>query len=111
MAETRRSLAKQLGPMTPNKAASITLLFAGIAALLAAKLVSGIDGSFWAGIGLIALGLSFLVDGLLPGGSQFTDEQVAMMRRAGLPDMAGAAKILDLVVGVPLLLGGFYLIA
>lgn len=98
-----------MGPVTPTKVASYALLFAGLAVLLAGRWVDALAGGFGWGIALILVALSFLVDALLPGGSELSDEQVVMLRHAGIPYRPGAEKVVSLVLGVPLLAAGLVL--
>lgn len=104
-------MKERIGPVTPNKVASLALLFAGLAAFACARFIKAWDGEYWAGIGLLLLAASFLVDALLPGGSKPTDEQVAMVRRAGIPYRDGAEKIMGLALGGAFLAGGIYLVS
>lgn len=100
-----------MGTVTPTKVASYGLCIAGLLLLLAGRVVEPLQGGFWAGIALLLLGLSCFVDALLPGGSELTPEQVAMIRHIGLPYRDGAEKIASIVFGAVLLLGGLYLIS
>ncbi len=98
-----------MGPVTPNKIVSYTLLFAGFALLIGGRVADGLSGSFWVGIALILLGLSCLVDALLPGGSELTDEQIVMIRHMRIPYRAGAEKVVGALCGLALLAGGVYI--
>ncbi len=98
-----------MGPVTPNKIVSYTLLFAGLAFLIGGRVIDALSGSFWAGIALILLGLSCLIDALLPGGSELTDEQIVMIRHMRIPYRTGAEKIVSALCGVGLLGGGLYM--
>jgi hypothetical protein len=98
-----------MGPVTPNKIVSYTLLFAGFALLLGGRVIDAVGGSFWVGFALILLGLSCLIDALLPGGSELTDEQIVMIRHMRIPYRAGAEKVVGSLCGLVLLAGGTYL--
>ncbi|HEV2745805.1 MAG TPA: hypothetical protein VGW34_00725 [Allosphingosinicella sp.] len=99
-----------MGPVTPTKVAGYGLVLAGLALLLAGRVIDALGGSFWAGVALILIALSCLVDALLPGGSELTDEQIVMLRHAGIPYRKGAEKVVSIVFGVALLGGGLYLL-
>jgi len=99
----------RIGPITPNKVASLGLLFAGIATLASARLVEALDGGLWAGIALVQFALSFYVDAILPGGSKFSDEQIVFMRHYRIPYRPGGERIFSLVLGTMFLLPGAYL--
>lgn len=101
----------RVGPVTPNKIVSLTLLFAGIFSLAAARFVPSFDGGLWSGIALTLLALSFFVDGLFPGGSEFDDQQIVFMKHYGIPYRPGGEKLFSLGVGTLLLLPGLYLLA
>lgn len=101
-----------MGPMTPTKVASFLLFGAGVAILLfGARLVPGWDGGFAIALAALVLSSSFLVDALLPGGSELTADQVAMLKHVGVPYRPGAEKLLSIAIGIVLLLTGVYLIA
>lgn len=99
-----------MGPVTPTKIASYGLCFAGLFLLLAGRAIEAVQGGFWAGVALLLLALSCFVDSLLPGGSELTSEQVAMIRHMGMPYREGAEKVASIILGLVLLLGGLYLI-
>jgi hypothetical protein len=100
-----------LGPVTPTKVVSYGLCIAGLLLLLASRVAEPLQGGFWAGIALLLLGAGCLIDALLPGGSEISPEQVAMIRHIGLPYRDGADKVVNGVAGVLLLASGFYLIS
>jgi hypothetical protein len=100
-----------MGTVTPTKIASYGLCFAGLLLLLAGRAVEALEGGFWVGVALLLLALSCFVDSLLPGGSELTDEQVAMIRHVGLPYREGAEKIASIGLGALFVLGGLYLIS
>ena len=100
-----------MGPATPTKIVSYGLCFAGLLLLLAGRAVEVLQGSFWAGVALLLLALSCFVDSLLPGGSELSAEQVAMIRHMGMPYREGAEKIASVVLGLVLLGGGAYLVS
>lgn len=99
-----------MGPMTPTKIASLALFGAGLLILLfGARLVPAWgDGATM--IAVFVLSSSFLVDALLPGGSELAADQVAMLKQAGIPYRPGAEKILSIGIGIVLLLTGVYLL-
>lgn len=100
-----------MGPMTPTKVASLKLCFAGIAVLIGRRMIEPWSGAFGIGVALLLFAFSFLVDALLPGGSEISDEQVAMLKHMGIPYRPGAEKILSIAIGVVLLPIGVYLTA
>ncbi len=103
------SLLKDLfGPPTPTKVLSWVLFGAGLLALLGSRMAAPASG--WLGVGLLMVGLSMLVDVLLPGGSELTDEQAVMVRAAGIPHPKAAHKWVSLALGVPLVSFGAWLI-
>lgn len=96
-----------MGPMTPTKWASLGLLVAGFAILLfGSRLPATLAGGAGTAAGLVLIGLSCLVDALLPGGSELTDEQAVMLRHAGIPYRPGAEKVVSSVLGALLVLAG-----
>ena len=99
-----------MGPVTPTKIASYGLCIAGLLLLLAGRLVEPLQGGSWAGIAVLLLGLSCLVD-ILPGGSEISAEHVTMIRHLGIPYRDGWEKIASAILGVLLMAGGAYLIA
>jgi hypothetical protein len=98
-----------MAPVTPNKIVSYSLVFAGLALLIAGRAVDSLGGGFWVGVALILLGLSCLVDSLLPGGSELSDEQIVMIRHLRIPYRPGAEKVVNVLCGAALLAGGAYL--
>ena len=98
-----------MGPMTPTKIASLGLCFAGIAVLIGGRIIESWSGGFGVGVALLLIGLSFLVDALLPGGSELSDEQIAMLKHMSIPYRPGAERILSIAIGVVLLPIGIYL--
>ena len=99
-----------MGTMTPTKAASFALLFAGFAVLLfGSRLSDALAGSAGTAAGLVLIGLSCLVDAVLPGGSELTDEQAVLLRHAGIPYRQGAEKVVSTVVGAVLVLAGAWI--
>ena len=99
-----------MGPVTPTKIASYGLCIAGLLLLLAGRLVDPLQGGYWAGIAVLLLGLSCLVD-ILPGGSEISAEHVTMIRHLCIPYRDGWEKIASAILGVLLIAGGAYLIA
>ena len=96
-------------PLTPNKVVSLGLLFVGIIALIGGRFVFSGDWSHWAGIGLLFWAASFYVDGIFPGGSEPTAQQIAAIVHNGIPYRPGMEKAFSLVMGTIFLLGGLYL--
>lgn len=99
------------GEMTPTRIASYGLTFAGLALLLAGRIVPALQGSWWIGIALLIIAIACFVDALLPGGSELTDEQIVILRHSGVPYRDGWIKIANLILGVALALGGAYLVS
>ena len=100
-----------MGPMTPTKIVSLALFFAGLAVLLPLRLASNANSGLLTGIGLTLIGLSFLADALLPGGSELTVEQEVMLKHIGITTSTRALRAFSVVIGAPLTLLGLYLAA
>ena len=101
------SWSNLLGAPTPTKLASWALFAAGVATALGSLFMAA--GDFWLGIGLALIGLSMLVDALLPGGSDLDESQLALVRQIGVPQPRHAHKLVSVVIGTPLLVIGAYL--
>lgn len=95
------------GAPTPTKVVSWALFGAGVIAAIGSRFVD--DRGWWLGAGLTLIGLSLLVDALLPGGSELTPDQQAMVRHAGIPRPDVAHKGLSLLLGAPLALFGLWM--
>jgi hypothetical protein len=96
------------GEPTPTKVLSWVLFALGVLVALGSRMAD--PASTWLGTGLILIGLSMLVDVLLPGGSELTDEQIKLVRHAGIPQAHRAHKWLSLGLGVPLISIGAWLV-
>ena len=83
-----------------NRTLNLGCLFAGIAILIAGRVVESLRGSLWAGVALILIGLSFLIDSLLPGGSKMSNEQVVMLKRVGIPYRPGGERPFFIAIGL-----------
>jgi hypothetical protein len=107
----RRHRERIMGPMTPTKILSLGLFVAGLAVLLSMRWATEIDGGLLTGIALALIGLSFLTDALLPGGSELTVEQEVMLKQIGLNTSTRGLRAFSVVIGAPLTLLGVYLAA
>ena len=94
------TLGELFGAPTPTKIASWLLFGAGAGMAVGSRFAT--DKDWWLGAGLLAIGLSMLVDAVLPGGSELSAEQQTMIRHAGLGRPDVAQKGIGLVLGLPL---------
>jgi hypothetical protein len=94
---------------TPTSLVSWTLFFAGAAAAVVSRFVE--DGDPWIGTALVLIGLSVVLDVVLPGGSKLNDEQTALVRVIGIRNPQRAHRIVALLLGVPLAAYGAYVLA
>ncbi|SMF78581.1 hypothetical protein [Allosphingosinicella indica] len=95
------------GAATPTKVVSYALFGGGAAAAIGSRFID--DGrSWWLGLGLILIGLSMVLDAILPGGSELSDEQQVLVRQVGIPQPAKAHKLLSLILGLPLTAWGVW---
>lgn len=97
------------GKATPTKVLSWALFVAGVTGLIASRMVDS-DRDWWLGAAVIMIGLSMVLDAVLPGGSELSDEQVALVRHVGIPKPNIAQKLLSLVLGLPLIAWGCWLL-
>ncbi|MDT9597418.1 hypothetical protein [Sphingosinicella rhizophila] len=91
-----------------NRLVTYGLLFSAIIILVAGRL-GALQGGGWTVAGLILFGLSCFTDPLLPGSTELTPQQVAMIRHIGLPYRQGAEKVVSMLVGTCFLASGLYL--
>jgi hypothetical protein len=102
--------SRRLSATRLNRLVTYTLLFAGLIILLAGRLTTAFQGDDWVAAGLILFGSSCFTDPLLPGSTELTAQQVAMIRHAGIPYRDGAERIVSLIVGTAFLASGLYVL-
>ena len=93
------------GKPTPVTVASWLCFAIGLIAAIAGGF--GLAAHGWLGIGLMFIGASMLID-LLPGGSQISGDQQALVRRAGLGNARRTQRMLSLLAGIGLGAAGAY---
>lgn len=105
-----KSLRETIGPVTPAKLIGLSMFAVGVIILLASKWLPGDTPGWWSGIALLLIGASFFADTLLPGGSKFSPEQLAMMEHMKIPVRAGMERWFNIIVGTLIIAGGLYLV-
>ncbi len=91
---------------SPARIASWTAFAAGL--LLAGGSRLALGQPWWLGAGLGLIGLSMLLDVLLPGGSRLSDVQIVTFRRIGIGDPQQWHRRASLFLGTVLLPIGAY---